>query len=72
MRQFPQDKWYSHFDVSLFISADPTGGFKGPVKKEPEMQAPLNSSALDVKTSDTTEIFSATMYVLLIGSIYDS
>ncbi|PWZ16626.1 hypothetical protein Zm00014a_006339 [Zea mays] len=43
--------------------ADPTGGFKGPVKKEPELQAPLNSSALDVKTSDTTEIFSATINV---------
>ncbi|CAD6332746.1 unnamed protein product [Miscanthus lutarioriparius] len=38
---------------------DSTGGFKGPVKKEPELHAPLNSAALDVKTSDTTETFSA-------------
>ena len=50
------------------MSAD-SGGFKGPVKKEPELHAPLNSSALDVKTSDTTETFSATGYGLLIGSI---
>jgi hypothetical protein len=51
------------------MSSDSTGGFKGPVKKEPELHAPLNSSALDVKTSDTTETFSATGYGLLIGSI---
>ncbi|XP_035817322.1 uncharacterized protein [Zea mays] len=36
------------------------GGFKGPAKKEPELHASINSSALDVNTSATSETFSAT------------
>ncbi|AQK92423.1 Putative DUF1296 domain containing family protein [Zea mays] len=51
--------------------ANSIGGFKGPAKKEPELHASINSSALDVNTSATSETFSATGYVLLIGSISD-
>ncbi|KAF8726810.1 hypothetical protein HU200_019287 [Digitaria exilis] len=40
--------------------ADSTGAFKGPIKKEPETHAPLNSSALDVNASNPTETISAT------------
>jgi len=39
---------------------DSMGVFKGPIKKEPELHAPLDSSALDVKTSNPTEAISAT------------
>ncbi|CAL4901642.1 unnamed protein product [Urochloa decumbens] len=39
---------------------DSMGVFKGPSKKEPELHAPLNSSALDVKTSNPTETISVT------------
>ncbi|AQK92429.1 Putative DUF1296 domain containing family protein [Zea mays] len=39
---------------------DSIGGFKGPAKKEPELHASINSSALDVNTSATSETFSAT------------
>ncbi|CAN6359008.1 unnamed protein product [Urochloa humidicola] len=42
---------------------DSTGVFKGPIKKEPELHVPLNSSALDVKTSNPTETSSATSNV---------
>ncbi|XP_008654854.1 uncharacterized protein [Zea mays] len=40
--------------------ANSIGGFKGPAKKEPELHASINSSALDVNTSATSETFSAT------------
>ncbi|CAL4895046.1 unnamed protein product [Urochloa decumbens] len=43
--------------------ADSMGVFKGPIKKEPELNAPLSSSALDVKTSNPTEMISATSNV---------
>ncbi|TKW25676.1 hypothetical protein SEVIR_3G134300v4 [Setaria viridis] len=39
---------------------DSMGVSKGPIKKEPELHAPLNSSALDVRTSNPTETISAT------------
>jgi len=42
------------------MSTDSMGVFKGPIKKEPELHAPLNLSALDVKTSNPTEAISAT------------
>ncbi|KAF8716392.1 hypothetical protein HU200_026362 [Digitaria exilis] len=39
---------------------DSTVAFKGPIKKEPDTHAPLNSSALDVNASNPTDTISAT------------
>jgi hypothetical protein len=51
---------FSFFCPNLHILADLTGGVKGPTKKETELHASLNSSALEsVKTNKAAETVSA-------------
>ncbi|PUZ64605.1 hypothetical protein GQ55_3G155900 [Panicum hallii var. hallii] len=59
-RSFQKPMYRGYKAVSDRSGRDSLGVFKGPIKKEPELHAPLNSSALDVKTSNPTEAISAT------------
>ncbi|WVZ99719.1 hypothetical protein U9M48_044980 [Paspalum notatum var. saurae] len=52
-RTFQKSTYKGYKTGSDRSGRDSMGAFRGAVKKEPEFHAPLNSSALDVKTTET-------------------